>query len=173
MKYMKYLSVLLVFYSSLSMAGLLIEPVVGYNFINKVDVDGPKDYKSGAGLGYGGRVGYKPGAFEFGLDYLHSDLDMGSGDFDSNISMNEYGAFVGFEFPILVRVYGTYIFSADANTEVANQDVTFNSGTGWKLGVGFTLLPFIDINADYRQIKFDDEDVDAYMLSLSLPFNLF
>lgn len=173
MKYFKYLSVLLVFYSSFSFAGLLVEPVVGYNFINKVDVDGADDYKTGAGLGYGGRLGWQKSAFQFGLDYLHSDIDMGSGDFDANVSTDEYGAFVGFEFPILFRVYGTYIFSADGETEILNQDVTLNSGTGWKLGVGFTLIPFIDINADYRQIKFDDEDIDAYMLSLSLPLDLF
>lgn len=166
-------SLAIITFSTASQAGLLVEPVLGLNFSTETDTR-EKDYSSGDGVGYGGRLGYQSGPLQVGLDYLNSTIKMSSGDFNRDITEQEYGAFVGFEFPILVRIYGTYIFSTVGDTKINEKSENLNGGTGYKLGVGFTLLPLLDINLDYRQISFNDSfDVDTMMLSLSMPFDLF
>lgn len=169
-------STLTLLYSATSSAGLLVEPLAGYNFVNKFDIDGAKDYKSGAGYGVGGKLGWfkeKGHGLSAGLDYLRSDIDMSSGDFDSNLRSDEWGAFVGYKLPFLFKFYGEYIFSASGNTKLANQKIHLSSGSGWKLGVGCTVLPFLDINLDYRDVSYDKREVGAYMLSVSFPIHLF
>lgn len=163
-------------------ASLLIEPVVGFNAASKLDIKDGSSYSGGLGLGYGGRIGYQNLGFQLGLDYLKSSIDMDDRDFKKNVDATEWAAFVGFEFPILVKVYAAYIFSAEGDSKGENGKIKFQDGTGVKLGVGFTLLPFLDINLDYRRGTFDktkydggnlgETDFSAYMLSLSLPFTL-
>lgn len=156
-----------------SFAGLLVEPFAGFNIVREVSVDGGDDYKSGGGFGYGGRLGWQKGGFQLGGDYLYSSIDMTDSDFKKNIVTKEYGVFVGYEFPVLLRAYGEYILSADGDTKINNQKQNLSSGNGWKLGLGFTLLPFLDINVDYREISFKDQDLNAFMLGLSIPLDLF
>lgn len=164
-------------------AALLIEPLVGYNVNGKIDIEDGEDYSGGMGVGYGGRLGYQNFGFQLGLDYLNSSLDMDDNDFDKNANVSEWAAFVGFKFPILVKVYAAYIFSANGETESAGSKVKYEDGTGVKLGVGTTILPFLDINLDYRRGTFDNwtsggtdqnksVDYSALMLSVSLPFTI-
>lgn len=160
-------------YSKISSAGLLVEPVFGFNIAKDVSTN-DKDYQSGQGIGYGGRLGYQAGPFQIGGDYLNSSLDMSSSDFDNNLKVQEYGAFVGFEFPILVRTYATYIFSTSGDTKINSEKANLNGGDGFKIGVGFTLIPLLDLNLDYRKLSFNDDiDFETFMFSFSVPFNLF
>lgn len=164
-------------------AGVLIEPVLGYSFSSfEIDEDGSSKEK-GSGTSYGGRLGYQNLGFQLGLDYLSSSISLSDNDFKENLSTTEWAAFAGFEFPILLRVYAGYIFSANAETEVAGgTKVKLQDGTGMKLGVGFTGLPFVDINFEYRKGTYtklkiggsDDIDTDfnAFMVGVSLPFVL-
>lgn len=168
-----FLPILAITYSTISHAGLLVEPVLGFNIAKDVSTN-EKDYSSGQGVGYGGRLGYQAGPFQIGGDYLNSSLDMSSSDFDNNLKVQEYGAFVGFEFPILVRTYATYIFSTSGDTKINSENSNLNGGDGFKIGVGFTLLPLLDLNLDYRKLSFDDNfDFETFMFSVSMPFNLF
>ena len=101
--------------------------------------------------------------------------------FKNNVKQTDWGAFVGFEFPILVRVYAGYIFSAkgEVSTDFGKAKM---EGAGTKVGVGFTGLPFVDINVEYRRgtyddvkiggVKSDDTDFSSLMLGVSLPLNL-
>jgi hypothetical protein len=185
-------TLLITFTSFTANADVLIEPLVGYQLVSKMDVQKGDNYSGGSGPAYGGRLGYQKMGFQVGLDYLNSTLDFSDKDFKP-LKSSEWGAFVGFEFPILFRVYAGYIFSATGTTKVRDQSsgsyykTDFNSGTGFKAGLGFTLLPFLDINLEYRRVTYDDwkfksssgsvkmtDDisVNAYMLSLSLPFQL-
>jgi hypothetical protein len=168
-------------------AGLLIEPVIGYTFAkSEVDAPGFSENKS-QGPSYGGRLGYQNLGFQLGLDYLSSTLNVDSSKFKSDMNVKEFAGFVGFEFPILLRAYAGYIFSATADSDVnigaGKQSLDLSSGKGMKLGVGFTGLPFVDINFEYRKgtfsemklggVKSDiDTDYSAYMISASLPFVL-
>ena len=167
-------------------AEILIEPLVGYNLATSIDIDGQDNYTGGSGLGFGGRLGYQKLGFQLGLDYLHSDIDLNDDDFGKNVSMNEFAAFAGFEFPLLVRIYAGYIFSATGDSSYYDdfgmrKDLELSGGTGSKFGIGFTGLPFLCINLEYRRGKFDEYDLgnttvgedvtySSYLLSLSVPF---
>lgn len=163
-------------------AGLLLEPVLGYSFGSFDIENGSKEDFKGPALG--GRVGYQNLGFQLGIDYLRSNLDVDDKNFKDDLVVSEWAGFVGFEFPVLLRVYAGYIFSAEGETKVTgNTKVKLTDGTGTKFGVGFTGLPFIDINLEYRRGTFTefksgsmkssiDTDYQAYMIGISLPFVL-
>ena len=157
-------------------ADLLIEPLVGYSFGTlSSDIPGSKDADLN-GPSFGGRLGYQNLGFQLGLDYLNSNMNVE--DENDDLKATEWAGFVGFKFPILLRVYAGYIFSAKG--DLGNQE--FDKGTGSKVGLGFTGLPFININLEYRRVAYDETKVgafkingadtkyDAYMISISLPF---
>ena len=168
--------------SAQSQAALLLEPLVGYS-VGKLNGEydpGTADFdESLKGTSYGGRVGYQNLGFQLGLDYLASNMEADDMDFKTS----EFGGFVGFEFPVLVRVYAGYVFSGTGDLEQdIGRDLNLKGGTGPKIGVGFTLLPFLDVNLEYRRISYDEKDLglgvtldadySATMLSFSLPFTL-
>lgn len=169
-------------FASQANAALLIEPLVGYSygkFNQEQEALGvtEKDDHTLKGTSYGGRLGYQNYGFQLGLDYLASSMSQDG----ESLKTSEFGGFVGFEFPILVRVYAGYVFSGSGDTTVNDIDYDLKGGTGPKLGVGFTLLPFLDINLEYRRISYDtvkedgvslDADYSATMLSFSLPFTI-
>lgn len=174
---------------SKSEAALLIEPVVGYNVTSSFEAPSnailtSKISSKGSGTSFGGRLGYQNLGIQLGVDYLHSSLKTDDDNLDENITMNEWGAFAGFEFPILLRVYAGYIFSATGESETSTgTKVELTEGSGMKVGVGFTGLPFIDINVEYRKGTFGEltlgstdtgaeTEYSAIMLGLSLPFTL-
>ena len=177
-------------FTSQSQAALLIEPVVGFNIGTKYDfkfdsIPANNDtITGGSGASYGGRLGYQQLGLQLGLDYLKSSIDMNDSSLKENISTSEWGGFIGYEFPILLRAYAGYIFSGTGTTKATgNQKVEFNKGTGTKIGVGFTGLPFVDINLEYRRMNYSemtigsvDLDTDTtystIMLGLSLPFTI-
>jgi hypothetical protein len=168
------LTFLLLSYSAVSQAGLLIEPVLGYNFTSKASTV-EKNYNAGDGVGYGGRLGFASGdGFQLGFDYLKSEINMSSGDFNKDIYEEDLGGFVGYKFKRLFKVYGTYIFSASGNTKINDRAESLDNGTGFKFGIGCTIIPLLDINLDYRKVGFNkDIAVDSMMLSVSVPINLF
>jgi len=156
------LFVVSLFMSPIARAALLIEPVVGYNLGTKLDVQHADNYSAGTGGSYGGRLGYQNFGLQLGLDYLKSSIDMGTDDFKKNISMSEFGAFAGFEFPILLRVYAGYIFSGNADTKSDNNEsYKMSKESGMKVGIGFTGLPFVDLNIEYRKGTFDQLKIDG------------
>lgn len=174
-------------YSIPSHAGLLIEPVIGYSLGSaNLDVEVPSDTtqntsdkESVKGASYGGRLGYQNLGFQLGLDYLASSMQLDGDSFQTS----EFGGFVGFEFPVLLRVYAGYVFSGTGKLESDDEDLDFKNGSGPKVGIGLTLLPFLDINLEYRSIKYEElevsnglanvnADYNAVMLGFSLPFVL-
>ena len=175
----KLAALVLVLVTTSAQAGLLVEPVLGFNVNNKLEQDS-FDTK-GIGASYGGRLGYQNYGFQIGLDYLASSIDMDEDTFKNNFKSTDWGAFVGFEFPILVRVYAGYIFSAKGEVSTDSGKAKME-GNGTKIGVGFTGLPFVDINVEYRRgtyddvkiggVNSDDTDFSSLMLGVSLPLNL-
>lgn len=160
-------------------AGLLIEPVAGFSF-SKFEPSNLKEFSSN-GVNYGGRLGYQNLGFQLGLDYLSGSENVTSSNIKKSYEHTEWAAFAGFEFPVLLRVYAGYIFAADGETKHKTLGkVSFNNGTGMKLGVGFTGLPFVDINFEYRSGTYDKTkmggintgktDFSGFMIAASLPF---
>ena len=160
---------------SQSYAGILIEPYFGYNLMGKED---SSDYDF-SGLGYGLRVGFTRMGLMVGIGYEMADWDMEIPNApDGDAELSELYAFIGYEFPVLVRVWAGYAFQSK---------VTYNSdnatGKGIRLGVGYTGLPFASINLEYQKrdgFSHDDitqafrenDDFQSYLLSVSIPFSL-
>lgn len=177
---LRLLSFVLLLTSASTQAGVLVEPIIGLNVNHKLESD---NYDvSGVGGAFGGRLGYQNYGFQLGLDYLSSSTDMDDKKFKNNFKSQDWAAFVGFEFPILVRVYAGYIFSSTGEVKMTAGEAKLKEGSGTKIGIGFTGLPFVDINVEYRRgtyddvkvggIKGDKTDFSATMISLSLPLNL-
>jgi hypothetical protein len=174
---------------SSSFAAILIEPLVGYNvtstFQMKDKATGAKEDGKGAGPAYGGRLGYYNLGFSLGLDYLAGSADLKHTNFESDLKTSEWGGFVGYRFPILLKVYAGYVFSgtADSKYGATKQKAEFSKGTGAKLGVGWTAFPFLDFNLEYRKITWDevkiggskansDQSYSAWLLSVSIPITI-
>ncbi len=184
---MKFAQIFILFFSFLTIkpasAGLLIEPLVGFSKGELITDSGSgKDKWDFTGMSYGGRLGYQQLGFQIGLDYLNSNNNVDHSDWDS-LKGSEWTGFIGYEFPVLLRVYAGYIFSATGEGEYQNTNIDLIEGSGTKFGIGFTGLPFVDINLEYRSITYGDgkisgtklgyeQEYDAYMLSFSLPFVL-
>lgn len=172
-----------VLFTNTSFASLLLEPHVGYNISGSGTNGGLKLEYTGPQLG--ARVGYQNLGFMTGLDYTNS-----SGDVDATLlgvkttqqyNTNDLGIFVGYNFPILLRVWGTYYFGNTMKLKSSNIEY---SGNTKELGVGFTALPFLSVNAMYRMVTHDeiktgsvtgslnDYTYNEIVLGVSLPFNL-
>jgi hypothetical protein len=179
------LILLLVFgYVSNSHAGLLIEPLVGFSYgkLNSEFSGASTDTDTSGikGASYGGRLGYQNFGFQLGLDYLSSNMTYGADD--NKFKTSEFGGFIGYEFPVLLRVYAGYVFSGTGEAIADSTSTDFKGGTGPKIGVGLTLLPFLDFNVEYRSITYKEEDLgsgvnlnvdyNAVMVGFSLPFVL-
>ncbi len=89
------------------------------------------------------------------------------------------GAYVSFDFPIMVRGW----FGYDFKSESKDGDMTL-SGSATKVGVGYTGLPFVCIFVEQTMATFDELAVSGYSdltadvkvnftsVGLSIPFDL-
>ncbi len=166
-------------------ADILIEPYAGYG-VGKSD--NGTDKKTAKGYELGGRLGVQKMGLMGGLDYQTGKFTQSSPDVDYTGS-NLY-VFLGFNFPVLLRVYGEY--GLMTKVHMVSSDPTIDAdadlkGDSYKLGVGFTGFPLISINLEYQYMKLDhltgkllgvenlDEALDpktelkTYMLSVSVP----
>ena len=131
------------------------------------------------GILFGGRCGWQTFGLMFGLDY-----SMGSGleatpvaSLVSGYTVNTtkydvsyMGAFVGYELPFLLRAWLTYHFDVGMDVEDSSTAIEGSSTT---VGVGFTGLPLVSLNAEYRMVSLDNANLDykSLLLSVSLPFS--
>ncbi|POB13237.1 MULTISPECIES: outer membrane beta-barrel protein [unclassified Halobacteriovorax] len=149
-------------------AGIYVEPYLAYNILG--DTDG----EDTTGTNIGGRLGYSlPMLVSFGLDYNMGSytIDGATGDVDADTT--NLGVFVAVDLPILLRGYASYYFSSDIEASGASFD-----GSGIAVGVGFTMLPFVSLNLEYRAMSYDgaggfpDFDGKEILVGVSLPLDL-
>lgn len=164
----------LLFTVSTAHASLLIEPHLAYNIHASGDatlggVNHDYDYN---GAQYGMRVGYQQLGFMGGLDYTRSSFDLddetAAGTSSVNYDRNEWGVFVGYDFPILVRAWGAYYWSNKSERDNGNQ----LKGNTKELGVGMTALPFLSLNLMYRMVTYDEQKVGSTTSNLSEDINI-
>ena len=150
--------------SSTAQADLLLEPYLGYTIGSGDRGNFDYDYKTPQ---IGGRVGYQMLGLMLGVDY-----SMGLGSFDvdaehkvtgaetsSKNKKNQLGVFVGYNLPVLLRVWGTYYVNTSLETEgTPSSDY---SGSGYALGAGFTGLPFVSLNLEYRNFSYDEVEIGS------------
>ncbi len=173
------LLVLLLSWSGFAQASLLVEPFIG---VARPEIDSVAGRENGYGTALGARLAYQDFGFQLGLDIASLTSRVGGG-YGSDMRSTQYAAFVGFRFPVLFHVYGGYILKADGDTSLNNGSTCkFSDGKGYLLGVGFSGMPFIDVNLEYRNLNYATtklngadagrgSDYTAYVLSLSLPLN--
>jgi hypothetical protein len=152
--------------ASQAQADFMIEPFLGYEM-----GDYGSNNKDVKGTNMGLRLGGTTAIVSYGLEYSIGALEADTSP-KTDVDTTDIGAFVSVEFPILVRAFGTYFVKSDA--EINNADY---EGSGMRLGVGYTGLPFVSINLEKIHRNYDegpngvkaDIDVDTYMLSASVP----
>ncbi len=130
---------LILFAGAFADANILIDPYLGYA------ISGTYGNSTVTGTEMGGRLGWSSLGFAVGLDATIA----GSYTYTaSNVSISatpfHYGIFASFQFPILFRGYATYFLSTKETDSASN----YYTGTGTKIGVQFTGLPFVAIGLE-------------------------
>lgn len=156
---MKKLLILFCLFSLPAHAWLLVEGNVGYGMSNKWEKEGFSDIEYN-GMVVNGRLGLK--LFEFlilGGEYSWTDANFEYMDDASGIGYKipsprtDYGVFAGFDLPIMLRFWGTYYIKSQLKMD--NLNGTRLDGTGYGVGVGWTFLPFVSINAEWRLYEYN------------------
>ena len=171
-------------FSNTTRAGFFIDPYLGYNvgWLTETTTVGSTSISvdfADSGVIYGGRAGWQTLGFMFGLDYsmgtglkakpvasIVSGIETNSQTYDVSYT----GAFVGYELPFLLRAWVTY--HLDVGLEVEGEASAIE-GSATTVGVGFTGLPFVSLNAEYRMVSLERASLDykSLLLSASLPFS--
>ncbi|MBI2520170.1 MAG: outer membrane beta-barrel protein [Bdellovibrio sp.] len=170
-------------------AGVNIEPYLGYLIHNNeykstvtsaLDTSYEYSYKTPL---LGARLGYGMLGFSLGVDYSRS---LGAFKFKqekpaSSAASDEYtnsnlGLYAGYKFPILIRVWGTYFLKNQLKLDKTGgaqdtDDSVEINGKGFALGAGWTGLPFLAINLEYRSITYD-EIKQRNGTTITLPYSL-
>jgi hypothetical protein len=151
-------------------AGLYIDPYFGTMLSGDYKAASTTNDLSGTDMGL--RVGWGMLGLSFGVDYRMINHTIEASGGNTDIEGNALGAYVGYEFPIMFRVYGEYFFSGSVSGGGSDADVT----GGTVIGVGYTGLPFVSINYEMVNSTYEftggSEGDNSYsLLSLSFPFS--
>lgn len=155
----KFLSVAVLFLGmSTAHAGFLLDPY--FNYV----ASGSADFASGAsvtGTELGARLGWDFMGLGVGADVLASGkytYSLNGTTADSTPSY--YGVFVSYKFPIIIRAYAAYLLSNKEN--ISGGDF---KGSGMKLGVQYTGLPFVAIGLEYFSSSYDKIEAGGVSVS--------
>ena len=140
-----------------SHADLLVEPYAGYHFGKYGQTEDTEDNVNGVSLG--ARLGFQSLGFMVGADYMTGSWS-DDADPSADVTPSVLGLFVGYNFPVMLRVYGTY--GIQNKLKLKYPSSTYNyEGDFLKLGVGFTGLPFVSVNLEYIAASYDEYDDGA------------
>lgn len=167
------------YYSEDARAGFLLEPYFGMN-MNSTGELGTTDVDI-TGNSIGARVGFQNLGFMFGVDGRRSSWNLEFDNADIDATVTTLGAFVGYDFPILLRVWGEYVISHNGIDE---NDTEYTEGSGTIIGLGYKVMPFVSLNLEIgnfetAKAKTDggsEGDLDAkyntFLLGVSIPISL-
>jgi hypothetical protein len=159
-------------------ASVLLEPYVGYQTGKTKNSGISTDF---SGLDYGARVGWQQMGFMLGLDFMTGKMTDKAKPTSNDLTPQSLGVFVGYNFPVLLRVYGTYGFSNSVKLEHTGVSDKVEGTSLLKLGVGYNFLPLLSIALEYTTATYDkyngtkmtnDTTSSAYGISVSVPFTL-
>lgn len=146
--------------SSTAFAGIHLEPYVGYESgsLNMTDTTNNDVGGKTTMMDFGLRLAYMTRVnLWFGVDAMmgtggtFKESNAGSGIPDATSTRTDIGATIGYEFPIKLRLYGTYNLSTSLVTtdDGTSAETKYTGGTSYKVGLGYRILPFIALNAEY------------------------
>jgi hypothetical protein len=159
-------------------ASLLLEPYAGYQTGKYKNSTGSTDF---SGLDYGARVGWQQMGFMAGLDFMSGKMTDKTKPKSNDVTPQSFGVFIGYNFPVLLRVYGTYGFSNSVKLEQTGVSDKLEGSPLLKIGVGYNFLPLLSIALEYTTATYDeangqklttDVTTSAYGISVSVPFTL-
>ena len=169
----------LVSFSAPANAGFLIEPFVDFAISGDYDLSGSSSADLSTTM-FGARLGMTTLGLMYGVEYATGSLTVEFSNGDADGSSTDMGVFVGYEFPVMVRVWLSYYVQSSFEFDGTNADTA--NGTGTKFGVGYTGLPYLSINFQMLNRSYDeaedgaggpDYDIDidhtAYLLGISIP----
>ena len=172
-------------------AAFLIDPYFGYKLTSGENGSSPAttyDYNSPT---FGTRLGVSHLGLSLGVDYSLASTDLEAEA--SNVVITEkhsqsmLGLFLGYDLPIMFRLWGTYFLDVEFEDKDGSDSGDTLSGGGYGLGVGYTGLPFVSLNLEYKKYVIDEAvssgvtakltgaseiDMSEIMFSVSLPINL-
>ncbi len=161
-------------FSNTAQAGVLVEPYLGFGIGSGDRGNIDYDYTTPQ---FGARLGYSFLGLMGGIDYsLATSFDIDAENTTTGVNSstsykkNQFGIFVGYELPILLRAWGTYYVNASLEDDIA--PISDYSGSGYALGVGFTGLPFVSLNLEYRSFSYDEVETSGSTSTLSPSFDL-
>ena len=114
-------------------AGIIIQPYVGYES-GALKQDGQADIKT-TGSFYGARLGYKFLGIMMGLDYMTGSEKADQNGAKDDYKPTDYGAFLGYEFPAVIQIYGTFFTNSSTKISPGTYPSDF-TGRGVRFGIG-------------------------------------
>lgn len=156
----------LLFFSVQAKAGILVEPYLGYQAMlteltfGAGTPGGPAfeglGFKvDGTGMGFGIRAGYALPLIFAAIDYSSASLKgvpknvpAGPTITENTQARTSLGVTVGASLPML-RPYVGYIFN-----DQGKDDIQSLTGSGFKVGIGFSFIPKISLNAEYQTLTY-------------------
>lgn len=161
-------------------AGILLEPYAGMHLASKVKSSGSSssDLKGSA---FGGRLGFQNLGLMLGLNYKTGTATIGEDELDYDFS--HQGFFIGYDFPIMFRVWAEMVFSGNAKRKSGGVTTEYKKISGTQLGLGYKIIPFVSLNLEIGSTKWKDgtaktgaisvdapeTDITTYFLSISVP----
>lgn len=138
-----------------------------------------------SGTEVGARLGFTEMGFSFGFDGRRLSLSYkpdASGAKDTDHTFTQYGVFVGYELPIMLRFWGTYVL-ANNGTDNDDADNKVLTGSGTIFGVGYKALPFISVNLEYYSLSNTERETSSgktdyttdskgFVLGVSVPLSI-
>lgn len=149
------------------MGGVFLEPLVSYELgSSSVNYPSPLSSSTGSinGAGIGGRLGiHIQEIVFFGVDARYSApyfIDAAS-SYSASATSTNWGPVVGVQVPLLgLRFWGSYVLGGSLDPLASgNLDVKFQDVTGYRLGVGWSLL-LLSLNLEYQQIRYEETTLE-------------
>ncbi len=174
-------------------ANILVEPYLGMAFFGEGDLrfDSEKDTLEYSGLFLGSRLGYEYLGLMLGADYGVSSFDLQNSKISAikdKVRRTDLGLVLGYKFPILLRIWAKWILQStiegnkNKTSEYFPKNATYE-GSGQSFGIGWTGVPYLSFNFEYRFILYEDakfNDINAtnyhdkldlrdFFVSVSIP----
>ncbi|MEQ1663788.1 MAG: hypothetical protein ABL927_00260 [Bdellovibrionales bacterium] len=153
-------------------ASFMIEPYVGLEKGTYSSGGADIDF---SGTDIGARLGYSVLGFTFGADYMMASMTEKPSGGDVKAKNTDMGVFAGYQFPIMLQAYLTYFLSSELDADNQSDNL---KGSGTRIGVGYTGLPFVVINFEMIKRTYtklgsvdlsNDAKYDSYAINVSLP----
>jgi hypothetical protein len=143
-------------------AAFLVEPFFDHALSGEVTAGGNDSDMSVTTEGL--RLGMTSLGFMYGVEFSIGNTRYDT-DPEIDATSQDLGLFLGYTFPVMLRVWATYYTSSKIS-----YDDEEHTGTGTKIGVGYSGLPYVSINLQMLNRSYSDDIEDnATLLGISVP----